>query len=248
MKIFTKSVMVAIALMAGVTTASAQEEDWMDPETWEEVVPEMWGEYTSSDGTHWDATSTYLAEISPAWNTNSETGQGQCIIGAENVNQNLYADLTDYKKIILMGSCTGAPTRFMCNRKIVEGAWKNLNIQFDETDSHWNADMECLVIDLDEIKTLPCTANGEGDSEGVKTGDERTDDFVHFHCIKNGWFGDNKVTLTAAYLWPAKNAAGIKSVNVKSAKGMGKIYNLNGVEVKNPTKGLYIQNGKKVIL
>lgn len=248
MKIFTKSVMVAIALMAGVTTANAQEEDWTDPDTWEEVTAEMWAEYSSADGIHWDASSTYKAETTPAWNVGVEVGQGAPLIGAENVSQNLYADLTDYKKIILMGSCTGAPTRFMCNRKIVEGAWKNLEITFNETDKHWNTDMECLVIDLDEIKTMTCTANGAGDDEGVKTGDERIDDFVHFHCIKNGWFGDNKVTFTAAYLWPAKNAAGIKSVNVKTAKGMGKIYNMNGVEVKNPTKGLYIQNGKKVIL
>ena len=54
MKIFTKSVMVAIALMAGVTTANAQEEDWTDPDTWEEVTAEMWAEYSSADGIHWD--------------------------------------------------------------------------------------------------------------------------------------------------------------------------------------------------
>ena len=34
MKIFTKSVLVAIAMMAGVTTVSAQDEGWKDPEQW----------------------------------------------------------------------------------------------------------------------------------------------------------------------------------------------------------------------
>ena len=38
MKIFTKSVLVAIAMMAGVTTATAQ--DWQNSEEWVELVPE----------------------------------------------------------------------------------------------------------------------------------------------------------------------------------------------------------------
>ena len=48
MKIFTKSVFAAIALMAGVTTANAQDE-WMDPEQWVEVVPEMWFQWGNPD-------------------------------------------------------------------------------------------------------------------------------------------------------------------------------------------------------
>ena len=35
--------------------------------------------------------------------------------------------------------------------------------------------------------------------------------------------------------------------NVNAADAAGKVYNLQGVEVKQPQKGLYIQNGKKVI-
>ena len=33
-----------------------------------------------------------------------------------------------------------------------------------------------------------------------------------------------------------------------SSKGEGNIYSLNGVRVSNPSKGIYIKNGKKVIL
>lgn len=40
---------------------------------------------------------------------------------------------------------------------------------------------------------------------------------------------------------------GISNVAVEK-RNDGKIYNLNGQQVKNPTKGLYIVNGKKVIL
>ena len=41
---------------------------------------------------------------------------------------------------------------------------------------------------------------------------------------------------------------GINHVEGTSSKNNNKIYNLNGQEVNNPTKGLYIINGKKVIL
>ena len=36
--------------------------------------------------------------------------------------------------------------------------------------------------------------------------------------------------------------------NVETQKADNAIYNLNGVRVKNPTKGIFIQNGKKVII
>ena len=43
-------------------------------------------------------------------------------------------------------------------------------------------------------------------------------------------------------------ATGIADVRSKKADVRGEIYNLNGQRVANPTKGLYIQNGRKVIL
>ena len=43
-------------------------------------------------------------------------------------------------------------------------------------------------------------------------------------------------------------ATGIKAVETSSRINNGKIYNLNGQEVKNGQKGIFIQNGKKFIL
>ena len=44
-------------------------------------------------------------------------------------------------------------------------------------------------------------------------------------------------------------AVSIRSLSTNpSFKGEGNIYSLNGVRVNNPSKGIYIQNGKKVIL
>ena len=242
MKIFTKSVFAALALMASVTTANAQ--DWQNPEEWVEVTADMWHAWEAPDGTHCTKDATLAGEMSPAWNMNSDIGAGACIIGAENVTWNLYADISEYDMLILFG--TGGPgCRVMCNRIIDEGAWKNLIVGFNADDAHWNADLECLAIELNEFKTMTCTANGEGDAEGVKTGDERIDDFVHFHCIKNAWGGEFPVNVSGVYLWKA-GATGIK--DVKKAENNNVYYNLAGQEVANPQKGLFIQNGKKVIL
>lgn len=41
-------------------------------------------------------------------------------------------------------------------------------------------------------------------------------------------------------------SVGIKTLNTATAAG--KVYNLQGVEVQQPVKGLYIQNGKKVLV
>ena len=244
MKIFTKSVFAAIALMAGVTTANAQDE-WMDPEQWVEVVPEMWFQWSNPDDeTHCTKEAEMTGEMTPAWNLNAEIGAGSCILGAENVTYNLYADISEYDKLIIFG--TGGPgMRVMCNRVINEGAWKNLVVGFNADDPHWNADLECLAIDLEELKTMTLTANGDGDEEGYKTGDERVDDFCHLHCLKNAWGGEFPVTVTAVYLWKGGQTA-IK--DVKNVKKDNAYYNLQGMRIANPSKGLFIQNGKKVIL
>ena len=251
MKIFTKSVLVAIAMMAGVTTASAQDE-WMDPEQWVEVVPEMWHEW-ADPGTRDPDTGVagrctgkaeIVGEMTPVWELNTDKGMGACILGAENVSHNLFADLSGYDKLLLFGTST-AQTRVMCNREINEGAWKNLMVGFSAEDTHYNADLDCIVIDLSEIKTMTLTANGAGDSEGMKTGDERIDDYVHFHCIKNGWFGDNTVNVSAIYVWKSNDPTGIK--NVKANVEDGAYYNLAGQKVANPEKGVFIHNGKKIV-
>ena len=231
-------------MMAGVTTASAQDE-WMDPEQWVELTAEMWHAWGSeADPTHCKADAVITGEMSPAWNLNSDIGAGACILGAENVTWNLYADISEYDKLIIFGA-GGPGMRVMCNRIIDEGAWKNLVVGFKADDAHWNADLECLVIDLSEIKNMTCTANGEGDAEGVKSGDERVDDFVHLHCFKNAWGGEFPVNVSIAYLWKA-GGTGIKTVKANAENGA--YYNLAGQKVANPEKGVFIHNGKKVVI
>ena len=42
--------------------------------------------------------------------------------------------------------------------------------------------------------------------------------------------------------------SGVNEVRGKMADGRSDIYNLNGQKVLNPTKGLYIVNGKKMVI
>ena len=246
MKIFNKSVFSVLALMAGVTTANAQ--DWKeDAENWVELSADMWHQWGSeADPTHCKADAVITGDMTPAWNLNTDIGAGACVLGAENVTWNLYADISEYQKLIIFGS-GGPGMRVMCNRIIDEGAWKNLVVGFNDADSHWDAEMGCLAIDLSEIKTMICTANGEGDAEGVKTGDERVDDFVHLHCFKNAWGGDFPTNVSIAYLWkPGGGSTGIKDVKVNTEDGA--YYNLAGQKVANPAKGVFIHNGKKIVM
>lgn len=50
------------------------------------------------------------------------------------------------------------------------------------------------------------------------------------------------------YTQNANSTNGIENVSTKSQEIEGAFYNLQGVKVQNPQKGLYIQNGKKVII
>ena len=273
MKIFTKSVLVAIAMMTGVTTVSAQ--SWNeDTDNWVELTSDMWFQWADEtpvldpNEPSCSKNAVQGAASTPAWNVGSEVGAGSCVLGAENVTYNLYADISEYDYLIIFGA-GGPGMRIMCNRIHHEGAWKNLVVGFNADDPHWDATLECLAINLNEIKNMklevncrkqpdpndpekqidiPNTnANTVEEAAGWIRGAERVDDFVHLHCFKNAWGGNFPVTVSSAYLWKAGGASGIKTIKNEVA-GDGAYYNLQGQRVDNPTKGLFIHNGKKVIL
>ena len=246
MKNFTKSVLVAIAMMAGATTANAQDNGWMDPEQWVPITSDMWHEWKDPDQDRCTAKAEITGSMTPVWFVDSPVEQGACVIGSDPVGWNQFVDISEYDKLIILGTST-QQTRVCFNREINEGAWKCLWATLSADDSHWNADIEGLVIDLSEVKTMPCQANNDIDSEGVKTGDVRVDDYVHFICIKNWWNGGT-TTISGMYLWKAGGQTAIKTVKSETAAEDGVYYNLQGQRVDNPTKGLFIHNGKKVIL
>jgi hypothetical protein len=90
------------------------------------------------------------------------------------------------------------------------------------------------VIPLEDFKTKNTTKNNP-----------RVDTFVHLDAIKanNG----STVNVKAIYLVPKDGSSNIDIAKVEGFKN-NKYYNLQGQPVAKPTKGLYILNGKKVLV
>ena len=66
---------------------------------------------------------------------------------------------------------------------------------------------------------------------------------------------DTEVELTPTVAWGCSmttestpKPTGIQSIKVFASETDGAIYNLSGQRVSSPSKGIYIQNGKKIIL
>ena len=58
--------------------------------------------------------------------------------------------------------------------------------------------------------------------------------------------GESNISVTLSL---SSGTTAIRSLTLNSSsKGEGNIYSLNGMKVNNPPKGIYIKNGKKVIL
>ena len=58
--------------------------------------------------------------------------------------------------------------------------------------------------------------------------------------------GESNISVTLSL---SSGTTAIRSLTpTPSTKGEGNIYSLNGVRVNNPSKGIYIKNGKKVVL
>ena len=67
-------------------------------------------------------------------------------------------------------------------------------------------------------------------------------EYVHLNAVKTGWGGGG--TILNIYLYD--KATSIKSVNTQSSDNV--YYDLQGRRVANPANGLYIVNGKKVVV
>lgn len=277
MKIFTKSVLVAVAMMAGATTANAQ--SWIDDsENWVELTDADWHQWKGEvDGLGFAACDKNASMVMnpddpsvPATaaitdDRNKDIGGGAAIFGAANIEYNIYADITGYDYLIIFGSCSGenpgAGMRIMCNRIHEEGAWKQVNTNFfaeidGQPNEYYNAELGCLAIPISTFMTRPVEQNTPNSAflarqaeidAGLVAGTERVDDFVHFHCLKNAWGGSFPINVSSIYVWKAGGTSGIKTIKNEVAED-GAYYNLQGQRVDNPAKGLFIHNGKKVIL
>ena len=151
---------------------------------------------------------------------------------SSSVLYNQFADLTPYDTLILRG--TGNNLRIIANRLVDHGPYKQIVLNFNENDPYWNAEWGALFVPLTDV--AQCQTN---------EGNERPDNFVHVNALKVA-YGSGTCTLRNAYLVPGA-AQGIHPVVTDRNEQDTPYYNLMGQPVKNPTKGIYIRNGKKVI-
>lgn len=218
--------MVAVALFAGFGTASAQDEE--EPV---ELTKEMFHVW---DGVGNDALPTdKKCYIDWKIAAGEACPGGSVVCGTSTVTETIYADLSEYSKMEIIGQ--GASPRIMFNRTVKEGQQKDGGMieisdrKFDENGS--------IIIDLkkDLIRTVP---NQE----------PTVDDFAHLVTIKVPWGGE--LTIDAIYLYKESgDATGIKELQATDNSKVVATYNAAGAKVAANAKGLVIkklQNGKVV--
>ena len=202
-------------------------DDFEVPEGWEPLMASMFHEW---DGTGIDA-KPLDKDVKVDWNFNTDAGGGTAIAGFVNVDHNQFADLSAYDKLVLRG--TGDGLRILANRLVAHGPWKQINVSFNSYDPYWDSDLQCIVFPLDDLKTAP-----------TNEGKTRNDAFVHLNALKVDW--SSVVNVRAAYLIPSAETMSVSQII--AAHDDGRYYNLQGQPVAHPTKGIYIRNGKKIVI
>ena len=196
-----------------------------------------WIPLTASFFHKWDGTGKNAnvmdMPVNVDWNVGKEAGSGVAVAGFVNVDHDNYADISGYDKLIIRGK--GNNLRILANRLVAHGQWKEIKVSFNEYDKYWDDDLKCIVIPLDDFKTKLTSSN-----------ETRIDDFVHLHVLKVDW--NNNLKVNGVWLVPNENSTDIKSVcQNRNIPSDNRYYNLNGQVVDNPSNGVYIYNGKKVV-
>lgn len=164
-------------------------------------------------------------------NLNTSLGSGGVVIGFSSVSYNLFADVSQYDKLIIRG--TGDRLRILANRLEDHGDFKEIGVDLNEKDCHWDADLQAIVLPLSELR----------DINTKRENTPRRDAFTHINAIK---VESGSATISGLWLTPGVNTDIAASRLQRPSDG--RYYNLNGQAVDSPVKGIYIRNGKKVII
>ena len=198
-------------------------------------APEGWVKLTASMFREWDGTDADAQpkdkQVNVDWNIGQNVGGGGAVAGFVNVDHNQFADLSDYDQLVLRG--TGSGLRILANRLVPHGPWKQIVVSFNASDPYWNSDYQAIVLPLSDLKTMADTDRKQ-----------RVDDFVHLNALKVDW--TSNVSVSSAYLVPAASTS-VEHVNGTTPSD-GLYYNLQGQQVAHPSHGIYIKNGRKVVV
>lgn len=206
------------------------ENDLFEPEEgWVALAPDLFDTY---DGSGADA-KPVENKVGVDWNMKFNCAGGTTIAGFTNVDEYTFADVTDYDKLVIKG--TGKSLRILANRLVAHGSWKQIVVGFVDTDPYWDSNLRAIVIPLENLSTMNDTDNKP-----------RVDGFVHLHALKLNWGDAGKVS--GAWLVPSEKSTGIANHNAASGKMDGIYRNLQGQIVRPTAPGIYILNGKKILI
>lgn len=205
-------------------------DDFEPLEGWVPLTSDFFHKWTngSSDAEMLDT------HVNVDWNTGIEAGGGTAIAGFVNVDHDDFADISEYDKIVIRGK--GNSLRLLANRIISHGSWKEIKVSFNESCEYWDNELKAIVIPLDDFRNRLTSSN-----------ENRVDPFVHLNAIKVDW--GNTLRVSGIWLVPKEgdNSTSIASC-LSSKKTDGRYYNLNGQVVLSPSNGIYIFDGKKVVI
>ena len=164
-------------------------------------------------------------------NLNANLSSGAVVAGFNGVMFDYFADVSQYDKLVIRG--TGDRLRILANRLEDHGDFKEISVDLNEWDNHWDADLQAVVLPLSELRDINTKRNNT----------PRRDAFTHINAIK---VESGSATVSGLWLTPGQQTD-IAASRIRPTSN-SRYYNLNGQSVMQPTKGIYIKNGKKVIV
>ena len=202
-------------------------DDFEAPDDWTKFLATMFHEWNGT-GANAQPTAT---TVNTEWNLNNNVGGGGTVAGFSSVSYKLFADVSQYDKLVLRGN--GSGLRILANRLTDHGPYKQIIVSFNSSDPYWDTALQAIVLPLADLKTAP-----------TNEGRARNDSFVHINAMKVN--SGSNANVTAAYLVPSAETLDVATI--RQLPNDRKYYNLSGQQVDRPSKGVYIVGGKKVVV
>ena len=203
-------------------------DDFEAPDDWLLMASDMFYDWDGTDGDAQAVGNCRDAEV----HLKSILSGGGVVAGLSSVSEYKYADITEYDKLVIRGS---GNLRILVNRQNnQERTWKELQVSVNENSPYWDSEYGCLIIPLTDLKDR---LNNKGAAHD--------EDYIHLNAIKVNW--NASALVKAVYLVPKSDDTSIAANSFRSVND-GRYYNLSGQVVDRPTKGIYIRNGKKIII
>ena len=194
-------------------------DDFEAPENWVRLTAQLFKEW---DGTGADAQPTGNP-VNAEWNLNTYVSGGGVVAGFSSVKYNLFADVSQYDKLVIRGQGNGL--RILANRLTDHGPYKQIVVGLNEWDPYWDAEIGGIILPLDDLATVNTNENVA-----------RRDAFVHINAMKVQSGGNMNVS--GMWLIPkGTTATGTSGLTPHASR---QVYDLQGRERKTAYHGLNI--------